>query len=199
MIGALKGKRYEKIFFCFINHWINNCSWGCISSGGGGDETAKRSATTNQVETHEVSSKEQEHATIYQNKDWSNALLSDLTFLQADLNACGASENSNDYETIVTNGRTLVKDVQISIDNNKKFNVSPEYQSAQQEWDMALRDLSDAGNESIQIGLDGMEGKSYSDHVKKEQTLVLSFNAHEGRAAAFLTNANKLLNNSNRV
>lgn len=168
-------------------------------ASGGGDETVKQSATTNQVETHEVSSKEQEHATIYQNIEWSNAVSSDLTFLQADLGACAESEKSYDYETIVTNGRTLVKDVQISINNNKKFNVSPEYQSAQQEWDMALRDISDAGNESIQIGLDGMEGKSYSDHAKKEQTLVLSFNAHAGRTGAFMTNANKLLNNSNRV
>jgi hypothetical protein len=123
---------------------------------------------------------------VYQDAAWGLYIQRCAPLISTDFTNAGSAADNLDYTTLGINGQNIVDDTQKALDENGQYNVSPKYQDAQNEWELALQDYNSAGKYMILVADDGKIGKTNSENVKNVTSLCSSGAGHVNRATALM-------------
>jgi len=118
--------------------------------------------------------------------DLQNIQTSEKT-IQIDKKSNLTSEVNFNTDLLVSSEQTLVNDAQDALNESNNFTVSPKYQEAQKEWELALQDYYNGGNYLIIVANEGEIGKVNPEESKNGQSLLNSAENHKKKAFTLVT------------
>lgn len=102
--------------------------FGCLGSGSENNQVVEAPAV--QAETVQASA--------YQNTEWIQSYTKYCQIIGPELTSVGNAADKSDFESMVYYGQKLESDTAAAIQESQKYNVSPSYQAAKQNWEIAL-------------------------------------------------------------
>lgn len=131
--------------------------FGCLGSGSEND---------NQVKTVEVPAVQAEtvQAPAYDNTEWLQSYARYRSIIGPELSSAGTAATNYDYDSMVIYGQKIEEDTRAAFQESQNYNVSPRYQEAKRNWEIALLNYQKAG-EYIKIA--GTDKGSNLNNIQK--------------------------------
>lgn len=87
--------------------------------------------------------------TQYHDVEWLQLVTTDSSLLASDLNLISTTANNLDYDKLLYAGSRLSVDSSAALEESKKYQVSPQLQTAKREYELGLSDLNKAGEYTV--------------------------------------------------
>ena len=125
----------------------------------------------------------------YQDLAWMEHGEKYSALVESDLKNTELAQNTQDFKLLAEYGQDLVNDTQNALDGSSQYTVSPKYQEAKTEWELAMSDANSAGqyivssaNMCLAYGVPVRDLEA----EQKIQSLMVSSTGHANRATALL-------------
>jgi hypothetical protein len=138
-----------------------------LAVGCTGSNSEKTSSQTSEIPSQDqASSPQSAPATGSQDSEWIASVQKQYPILKNDFDGMNnvtnqynlSTINNCDPDAITKYGQNLMDDAQKALEENSKYTVSPKLQSGQEDWEIALRSCSVAGNSWILTAKDIKNG-----------------------------------------
>ena len=125
----------------------------------------------------------------YQDLAWMEHDEKYSALVKSDIDNIALAENAQDFYLMAEYGQDLVNDTKNALDGSIQYKVSPKYQEAKTEWELAMSDANSAGkyvvssaNTCIGYGVPVRDLEA----EQKLQSLLVSCTGHLNRSNALL-------------
>ena len=124
--------------------------------------------------------------TVYQDVEWAQSVQKYSSLISVDFTNTGKAANNLDCDILASGAQNIVDDTQKALDENSKYTISPKYQEAQKEWELALKDYNSAGKTMVEVANEGKAGNPDVDKINSATSLLDSGTGHMNRATALV-------------
>lgn len=122
----------------------------------------------------------------YQDAQWTANVQKHSALLSEDIKAVGNTTSNLDSDKLATYGQYLIDDTQAAVEENNQYMVSPKCQDTQNEWELALKDYSSAGELMIKASEEAGSNNTDGNDVEQASSLIDSGSGHLNSVKEFL-------------
>lgn len=125
----------------------------------------------------------------YQDLAWMEHGEKYSALIKSDIDNIALAQNTQDFKLLAEYGQDIVNDTRNALDGSSQYTVSPKYQEAKTEWELAMSDANSAGQyivSSANICLAYGVPVRDLEAEQKIQSLMVSSTGHANRATALL-------------
>lgn len=126
------------------------------------------------------------NSAAYEDADWLSNVHDHANSLAYDMDGISTSIKKGDFSSLQGYSECMMMETDDAIKETRKFNISPKYKTANDEWIAGLQDYNSGAKDARQLAIDAQNGKINAEATSEGATLCKQGTIHMSNAKVLI-------------